>query len=217
MTRTRTVSMEGPSPEQTRVHRVWETLHRDGAAPGGALEGLATIVEDDTWRRVAGPDGESFRSFRAFVEARPPFGLGTDEPELRKIISLRHPHERSAKIHERMEAMRATVKRLLGEDIEPIGPAIHAGSGRGRKTVRGTKGLTGSDTVDYIVARLKRDDPSLAAQVVGGEITANAAARAAGIRKPRIVLSSPERIAASLRRHLPPEVLAKLRELLQGP
>ena len=34
----------------------------------------------------------------------------------------------------------------------------------------------------YVVARLKRDDPALAAQVVSGTITPNAAAIQAGIR-----------------------------------
>lgn len=210
----RTVALQEPSPEQARIHRVRETIHRDGATPGGALDGLAVIVKDDTWRRVAGPDGQPFASFRAFVEAKPPFGLGIDENELRKIISLRHPHEGSARIAKRMVAMRDQVERLLKEEIAPAHEARRPRQG---ENLRGTK-VTESDTADYVVARLKRDDPTLAEQVVRGEITANAAARAAGIRRPRIVLSTPERIAKSLRKHLDGETLRRLAELLKdGP
>ena len=92
--------------------------------------------------------------------------------------------------------------------------AEHGGD---RKQDRATVLHGGHDTVDYVVARLKRDDPTLAEQVVRGEITANAAARAAGIRRPRIVVSTPERIAKSLRRHLDAESLHRLAELLGGP
>src|SRR5699024_1268472 len=41
-------------------------------------------------------------------------------------------------------------------------------------------------TADSILARLKRDDPALAEQVVNGEVTPNAAALAKGWRKPRV-------------------------------
>jgi hypothetical protein len=84
--------------------------------------------------------------------------------------------------------------------------------GRGHKTLRGTKRF--EDTADRVVGRLKRDDPDLAERVIRGEVTPNAAAREKGWRKPRIVLSSPERVAASLRRYMPREALAKLAELL---
>jgi len=55
-----------------------------------------------------------------------------------------------------------------------------------------------SETVERTIRRLKRDDPDLAKQVIAGEVTANAAAREKGWRKPRIVLSTPERVATSL-------------------
>jgi len=70
------------------------------------------------------------------------------------------------------------------------------------------------DSAEKVVARLKRDDPELAERVVSGEVTPNAAAREKGWRKPRIILSSPERIAASLRRYMPREAILRLAELL---
>lgn len=55
------------------------------------------------------------------------------------------------------------------------------------------------DTAEKIVARLKRDDPELAERVVRGEVTPNAAALMKGWRHPRIVVTSPEAVAAALR------------------
>lgn len=46
--------------------------------------------------------------------------------------------------------------------------------------------LTSANSVDHVTARLKRDDPALAEDVVAGRLTANAAARQKGWRKPRV-------------------------------
>lgn len=76
---------------------------------------------------------------------------------------------------------------------------------------RGTLPSAGRpDTADKVTARLKRDDPKLAQRVVNGEITPNAAARAKGWRKPRIVLSAPASVAKALRKHMEPDDLAEL-------
>jgi hypothetical protein len=64
--------------------------------------------------------------------------------------------------------------------------------GRGKKAIRNREGLS-SDTVEYIKARLRRDDPALAARVERGELTANAAAVAKGWRK------TPTRVERMLR------------------
>lgn len=208
---TRVVSGGELTPEQRRVHRVEHILRRDGGSPGSALEGLAAIVEDGTWRRVpSGPDRpEPFASFRRFVEANPPFGLGYSIKQLRALLQLQHPGEGAASVRERMDAMRAEVARLIADETQPALP-----QGRPAK---------GSDTTfsepigrgtEYVVSRLKRDDPALAERVVNGEITANAAAKQAGIRKPRVVLTSPESIAAALRKHLGPDDIARLIKLL---
>ncbi|MEV8510831.1 hypothetical protein [Dactylosporangium sp. NPDC051484] len=81
------------------------------------------------------------------------------------------------------------MKQLLGEAIEPV-----SRPGRGKKTNGDTIGFP-SNQVESVVARLKRDNPDLADRVVRGETTANAAAREMGWRHPRIVVSSPERVA----------------------
>jgi hypothetical protein len=202
------------TPEQRRVLRVEQILRRDGGSPGSALEGLAAIVEEELWHKVPSKSGVLFTSFRAFVEANPPFGLGYSTKQLGALLQLQHPHEKgSAEVRERMAVMRAQVARLIKGDAEPLAPAAHAGPGRGKKTDDATIGFQ-SNSADYVISRLKRDDPALAERVINGELTANAAARQAGIRKPRIVLTSPASIAAALRRNLSEADVAELARLL---
>lgn len=204
------------TPEQRRVHRVEHILRRDGGSPGSALEGLAAIVEDETWRKVpSGPSRpEPFTSFRRFVEANPPFGLGYSIKQLRALLQLQHPGEGAADIRKRMDAMRAEVGRLIAEEV----PAAHGQGGDRRSDEFQASGThLKPHTAEHIVSRLKRDDPALAKRVVNGEISANAAARQKGWRKPRVVLTSPESIATALRRHLDPDDIAALIQLLIEP
>lgn len=200
------------TPEQRRVLRVEQILHRDGGSPGSALEGLAAIVEEELWRKVPSETGEPFATFSAFVETKPPFGLGYSAKQLEALLRLEHPHEQKrAETRDRMVAMRNQVVRLMQGEISPA--AAHGGDRRSELfQVRGTN--LKSDTRDRVVAQLKRDDPTLADQVINGEITANAAARQKGWRKPRIVLTSPESIARALRRHLGPDDIAQLIQIL---
>jgi hypothetical protein len=198
--------------EQLRVQRAGEALHRDGGSPAGALELLAALVEDQTWERLADAKGRSFKGrFRAFVGTRAPFGLGYDADQLPKLLALRHPHESVPEVAERMSLMRREIERLLMGEIAPLLPTDHAGPGRG-KTLRDTKGF--EDTANRVIARLKRDDPELAEKVARGEVTPNAAAREKGWRKPRIILSTPEKVADSIRRFMPREARRRLAELL---
>lgn len=180
--------------------------------PRRAWAGRGGAREDETWRKVpSGPNRpEPFTSFRRFVEANPPFGLGYSIKQLRALLQLQHPGEGATEIRERMEAMRAEVARLIADDVQPAAVQGEIGRGRARESATHSKGRD----VAAITARLKRDDPALAERVVNGEITANAAAREKGWRKPRVVLTSPESIAAALRRHLGPDDIAALIRLL---
>jgi hypothetical protein len=58
------------------------------------------------------------------------------------------------------------------------------GPGRGHKTGDNITRFTRGTSAAYLVARLKRDAPDLAAKVASGELSANAAAIEAGFRKP---------------------------------
>lgn len=70
---------------------------------------------------------------------------------------------------------------------------------------------TGSTMRDYTLARLKRDNPALAEQVVKGELTANAAAIQAGFRHPMIQVRADDLAAAiaKLNKHYGVELWTK--------
>ncbi len=106
------------TPEQERVYRLRNAAERDGGTPGGFLELMAAVVADDTWRQIPSAVNalEPFSSFAAFIEAKPPFGLGQRVEDVHTLLQMRHPHEAAAEFRAKMDAMRADVRRLLAED-----------------------------------------------------------------------------------------------------
>lgn len=207
----RTVTSQEISPDAMRAYRAAKALHRDGGTPASVFGLLAAIVEDRTWERLRDNDDRPFRSFTAFVEAPEPGGLGTTAKELQKLLQLRHPHEDGFEWSKRAPWLRETVRTLLAEDVPEAAPNGAIGNGR---SSRDTGATQESDTAAATVARLKRDDPDLAARVVAGEITPNAAARAKGWRKPRVLLANPETVAQRIRESFTPEQIAQLLALL---
>jgi hypothetical protein len=208
--RTREVRSARRTPELEQVSSAFAALHRDGGSPRGALDLLYVIVHNESWRRVETQGGGHHDTFTEFVETGQPFGLGVKTEELRKLVALRHPGEDVVEIADRMSWLRGRVDSLLDEAIRPA--AEHGAVGRGRVRVRGTH--SNSDTRERAVRRLKRDAPELAAKVAEGAVTANAAAKEMGWRRPRIVVSTPEKVALSLRRTMPPEDIARLVAIL---
>ncbi|MGA4967011.1 hypothetical protein [Streptomyces pseudogriseolus] len=104
--------------DQQRVYQLRSSLERNGGTPGGFLDLLATVVSEGTWRQV--PSGvnadEPFTSFKDFIEAKPPFGLGHKPEYVLKVLQVPHPNEGVPEIRERMDAMRAEVRRMLAEE-----------------------------------------------------------------------------------------------------
>lgn len=98
-------------------------------------------------------------------------------------------------------------------DVE-FAAAKHGEIGNGRSRVSGTHSTQSGRDADSYVARLKRDDPDMAEQVVNGELTANAAARQKGWRKPRISVTSPHSVASRLRQHFTDDEWAEFRKLI---
>jgi hypothetical protein len=76
----------------------------------------------------------------------------------------------------------------------------------------------GTTNETYIVRRLKRDRPDLAELVLDGKVTAHAAGIAAGFvpRTATVPIDDPDRLAATLRRRLDADALARLVELLRS-
>lgn len=172
----------------------------EGAMVMSALPGLVRrLLDEEAWREFDAPGvgHVEYRQFREFVEAEPPKGLGGRVSQLVTLCGTD-------------EELRTRVERMAKEEIPPAGPVGRPSADS--EKVGGTN--IKANQVEHVVARLKRDVPELAERVVSGEVSANAAARQMGWRHPRIVVSSPERVAESLRRTMAPQDIARLIAIL---
>jgi hypothetical protein len=213
------------SREESVRNSLIRSLDANGGTPSSLLDLLDTMTAeaDPIWTRLTDQHDKAFAKFSLFVVAPRPYGLGlTGKEDLLKHLALEHkeeraPYRRRATV-DRMNAMRSRVGRLLDYEI----PAATETPGGYRELDHSEGSATPfrmikqrDHTADATLSRLKRDDPPLADRVVRGEITANAAAREKGWRKERILVTSPERVAAALRRIMPPPDLAELVKILK--
>lgn len=104
--------------DQQRVYQLRSSLERNGGTPGGFLDLLAAVVAEGTWRQVPSDVNveEPFVSFRSFIEAKPPFGLGHKPDYVLRVLQVPHPNEGVPEIHRRMDEMRSAVRAMLAED-----------------------------------------------------------------------------------------------------
>lgn len=174
------------------LNRLRVAAHSDGASPKSFALLLTKVLDERAWEK------EGFATFRAFMKEREPVGLGMTEAQLLDAA--------------RLAGIEPVARRLLLEEVSASAGHGEIGGGHSENVTRSLVGKP--DTAGKVVARLKRDDPELAEKVVRGEITPNAAAREKGWRKPRIILSTPERVADSIRKYMPLEARRRLAELL---
>jgi hypothetical protein len=129
-----------------------------------------------------------------------------------KVIPPDHPYGSLNKLCEELLGMpaRDVRRRIDREKIKALGPHGN-GPGRGHKRDMTQNSFRESE---YVVARLKRDDPVLAERVVNGEVTPYQAQREKGWKPPRIYVTSPERIAVSLRKYMSADDIAQLIAML---
>jgi hypothetical protein len=142
------------------------------AAAGSANElipALARIVGTGNWREFVHPMRGllTFETFGAYCSE---FLMLSAETVYTLLERSQYPTHAE------------TVRRLLREEVQPVDQ--HGAIGNGRSRGCNTKSTLQTDAT-YVIARLKRDDPQLAADVIAGNISPHAAARQAGIRKPR--------------------------------
>lgn len=169
-----------------------------------ALPGLVErLLDEEAWREFDAPPPighVEYTSFRKFVEAKPA-GLGSRLDQLKALCGDR-------------KDLAERVQQQYDEEIEPL--ASHGGNRRSKEFQADQINLKpqGGTSRSYVIARLERDDPELAKQVKRGELSAAAAARRKGWRKPSILISTPERTAESLRKHMPAEARQALARLL---
>lgn len=143
------------------------------AASGSANElvpALAKIVSTGNWREFIHPMRGllTFETFGAYCSEFLRLSAETVHTLLERSEYPRHAE---------------TVRQMMRDEVQPVDQ--HGAIGNGRSRGRNTKSTDNTDDATYVIARLKRDDPELAAEVVAGNISPHAAAVKAGIRKPR--------------------------------
>lgn len=158
---------------------------------------LVDVIESGAWQSFRTPNGipVSPASFRQFITAKPFQGLGTTPEKIKD-----HLGDNNAAVVE--------MRKLLKGNTDPRQDSTNNIS---RATKHGTRR-------DYTLERLQRDHPDLLARVDAKELSANAAAIQAGFR-PRtftVRADDPEKIAATLRRQLPEDVLKRVINHLEG-
>lgn len=156
---------------------------------------VGKVIESGAWSSFTDQLGQPVQhdSFRSFVETPRWRGLGTSKAAL--VGWVKAQDESAADAVER--AWRGEIPAA-----RKVGPPP--------SNERGTFIDRHNHEADGILARLKRDDPALAEQVVAGEVSPNAAALMKGWRKPRIVATSPQSVARRLRAIWTPEQIHEL-------
>lgn len=148
----------------------WEENQRVfQAASGSANElvpALASIVSTGHWREFVHPM-RGVVTFASFADYCDEF-LGLSPQAVEALLDKTNA-----------KAAAREVRRMLAEAVEP------QRSARGGPVPSNSSDTKVSEQPDatYVLARLKRDDPDLARQVIDGQVSANAAAIQAGIRR----------------------------------
>lgn len=162
------------------------------AASGSAdqlVPALEQIVESGHWREFEHPM-RGLQRFERFSDYCSTF-LRLDPKAVETLLDA-----------SMFKAAAGEVRRMLREDVQPVGKQGRPGKG-------GDTTITRKDENDatYVLARLKRDRPDLAAEVIAGTLTANAAAVDAGIRHryARIRTDDLDQAVAVLCRHYDPQ------------
>ncbi len=159
---------------------------------------LRRVLEDDAWRKRIDSVTHAevgFDTFAEFVITAPTEGLGADMALIDRIVGSDDP-----------DLMRLLKAAKAGKRGRPR---------RGSEMIDESSKFSQDHDADDLV-RLAREAPSEYEAVKRGEKSIHAAAISAGIRKRRISvrLDSAESAAETLRKHMPPDQLAQLRNLL---
>ena len=162
---------------------------------------LGDVIESGAWSHFTDQLGNAIEheSFQSFVTTPRWRGMGTSRDALVGWV-----REQDQQVAEQVE------RAWRGE----IPAARKNGGDRRSVECHSTGSATEANDADSVLARLKRDDPELAARVVRGEVSPNAAAMAKGWRKPRVLLTSPATVASAVRQHWTPDRIKELKEML---
>lgn len=148
---------------------------------------LKRVLQEESWREFVTQRGDHVKHerFAEFVTTPPLAGLGTTVEMVERVVGA--------------DAEAAT---LLRESLKGT-----------RNNITGKRGTRR----DYSLERLERDAPELRAEVLAGRLSAHAAMVRAGFRRRTVSvpIGQPASVAATLRKHMSLEDLARLIELLK--
>ena len=167
-------------------------LRRTGGDPRQLFELLEAIVNERAWENLLDTDGQPVGSLRRLIEAPPPIGSGQKVDKVLKLLDVEHRYEREDNDwHQRMTVLRDAIRRELGEELGPLRETAGKPSNSDMSELKSDISKIGGNSANYLLARLKRDAPNIARQVIDGEITAAEGARRAGF-KPRTATIYPD-------------------------
>ena len=176
---------------QDAVNLAQEVAHSDAQNLFGVFpEAIKTIIEKKLWASQRDKNGDPFESFQAFAEHRLWQGLEVSIPRLIRYC----------------EDDPEVIRLIRGQVPEA---REHGGTGANQytKESRGSNATSASSSdrgAGYVLARLKRDRPDLAKQVIDGDMSPNAAAIEAGFRTRKIqVDANPEAMQRAVQKHMP--------------
>lgn len=203
------------SDEYLDWRKLRNELETSGGDPYGVIVRLDAVLEHRIWEQLTDKKGNTFSSFSQFVRD-PDKGLGMATDELLKLVDVQGETERRAIVSKDAEQVelftrvRDLVRRAIKDDL----PASGRRGGDMSKVSNSPSSSGDRNRADSLLARLKRDHPHLAQQVIDGELSATKAAREAGIITPTVRLGKPATVAAKLRDHYSKEDLAELARLI---
>jgi hypothetical protein len=174
---------------------------------------MLSLLRDDGWRRLVRPiDGKEFvnDTVEQWVRGEPWAGLHF--PSWDALYAMLDRSEHGPECRERLIVLGAPANGAAAD--APV-----ARSKPGRPPKESTKFVDiSTGGTDRSVARLKRDHPALAEEVIAGRISAHAAAVQAGFRKPTWTApADPERLAQAIDKRLPGWRLARATDPDTGP
>src|SRR5215831_15263297 len=126
---------------------------------------LGKVISEKQWQAHRDKQGNQFPTFEAFVVHPLWWGLETTIAELEAFCRKR-----------------PDIRSLILQEMEP--GRGHLQDEKGRFVHSDNVTMARGNSALYTIKRLKRDRPDLFQQVLGGNLSANAAAKEAGWRKP---------------------------------
>ncbi len=203
-TRTQVAESVGKKPRTyAKIKQVYDTAN-DEAAPepirAVAQQQMAALDTGETTAHAAEKAGLPL-TFRQFIEAPYPVGVGSTLEQIKKIVALHSRRELLPDVAESLATMRETIANLLNPSGNPHGGDRRSPGFQDNNIILNPPPEQQGTSRDYTLARLKRDRPDLAELVLGGACLTSPIYRTRTVKNGIIVRSMNGRGGGLDRRH----------------